>query len=330
MGEEFEYRIVYARENKPLIKAKDLHVEVETNAIPPGGVRWKFATRYRASRPSYRNVLLQSILDMCRQHKLTPLEIKHPHSQGGYEFVDVTFASPEDVLKVYDGDITFDFYGTEPELIDRGIPDRKHVAMCVQMLPTDTDLQLVVKQLQENERIRQAGRIRDVWSLHCPTSGTFKGKVLVLLKLHTQRGLAPLDVRSAVPGWFVFNKTAYLVRFADRPGWCFNCRYDEKSPFHSVFSCPNAPCSTCGNKSHSSVQCSKRKALVARNAQKAKNTASRDDPDDDFSSRARSARDPASVERRFAELGIRDSSVEPDQLALDFDVLALSENDLSS
>lgn len=329
MDGEFEYRLVSSRGREPVMAGKDLHVEVEPTGIPPGGVRWQFSTRYRTSKSSYRDVLLQSILEMCKKHNLTPLEIRHPLPQGGRQFVDVIFANNEDVLEVYEGEFTFDFYGTEPELVDRAMPDRRHVALCIQMLPSDAQLPEVVTALEANDRIKKAGQIVDVWSVHDPASRKFNGKLLVLLELHTQKGAVVLAARAAIPGWFVFRNTAYLVRFADRPAWCFHCRYDEQAPFHSMHSCPSAPCNCCKKSGHASVRCPKRQAQVAR---KPRNGRSRtewsEDEDDDRAVRAASTGDRASMERRFAELGIRGGSLEAEELARDFGVLALSESDI--
>ncbi|SPO21094.1 uncharacterized protein UTRI_00571 [Ustilago trichophora] len=334
MVEEFEYRLVSSHGAEPVMAGQDLHVEVETTGIPPGGVRWQFSTRYRVSKSSYRDVLLQNILNMCKKHRLTPLEIRHPIPQGGTQFVDVIFGNDDDVIKAYDGDIAFEFYGTELELVDRAMPNRKHVALCIQMLPSDSDMQEVLRALQENGRIRRAGKIMDVWSIHCRNSGRFNGKVLVLLELHTQKGAVTLEARTSIPGWFVFRNIAYLVRFADRPAWCFNCRYDEQMPFHSMHNCPVSPCSCCKKKDHTSVRCPTRQAQVARKPRNNQNqtlsSEDEDDGDDDDSAGKASVIDRASMERRFAELGIRDRSAEAEQLARDFGVLALSESDIGN
>ena len=334
MADEFEYRLVYSRGEKPFMNGNDLHIELETTGVPPGGVRWEFSTRYRVSKSSYRDVLLQSILEMCKKHNLTPLEIRHPIPQGGRQFVDVVFANGKDVLKVYDGGFSFDFYGTTPELADRAMPERKHVGLCIQMLPSNSSLPQVLKALQDNVRIGKAGQIVDVWSLHCPASGRFGGKVLVLLELHTQKGVVPLEARAAIPGWFVFQNVAYLVRLPNRPAWCFHCRYDEHGSFHSMHTCPYTPCSTCKRKGHTSIACPKRQAQVAKKKRNGKNnTASSDDSDDDDvddEPRASTVGDRDSMERRFAELGIRGDSAEAEKLARDFGVLALSEDDISN
>ncbi|EST06438.1 hypothetical protein PSEUBRA_004337 [Kalmanozyma brasiliensis GHG001] len=327
MTSDYQYRLVHSRGARPVLGARDLHVEVETTGVPPGGVRYRFATRYRPSKSSYRDVLLERILEMCKAHKLTPLEIRSADRHG---YVDVIFANGDDVIKVYDKDISFDFYGTQPELFERATPDRRHVAMCIQTLPSSTNLNDVQVALKDDVRMRKAGQIVDIWSLHCPASGQFKGKVLVLLELHTRNGEVTLDTRAAIPGWFVFNGIAYLVRFPDRPTWCFTCRYDTLAPFHSMHTCPKAPCRTCKRSGHASVECKVRRAQVAKKQQGGRRaTEDSSDDDEDETPRAPS-NDRASMERRFAELGIRDRSEEAEELARDFGVLALSESDIGS
>lgn len=327
--DDFTYRLLYKRGTKPFVGGEDLHAELETNGIPSGGVRWQFSTRYRSSKPSYRNVLLQSILEMCNEHKLTALEIRHPRSHGGREFVDVVFDKADDALKVYDHEISFDFYGSRPELVDRGMPVRNHVALCIQMLPSDSDLNQVVAGLHADVRIQRAGQVIDVWSLHCPDTGKFMGKVLVLLELHTRKGLVTVQTRAAIPGWFIFRNIAYLVRFPDRPAWCVNCRYDAAGAFHTMYTCPSAPCCSCKKRGHTSVQCLKRQKQVAKKQKGSANEDS-DGHEDDDRPRAGSEGARASIERRLAELGIRDDTPEAEELARNFGVLALSEDGFST
>lgn len=305
-----------------------LLAELESTGVPPGGVRWQFSTRYRPSKSSYRDVLLESILDMCKKHNLSPLEIRQPTSLCGSGFVDVIFANGEDVLKVYEEEITFDFYGSRPELVDRGMPDRNYVALCIQTLPSDTILDDLVKKLKADARIREIGTIVDVWSLHFPDSRAFKGKVLVLLELTRQEGGVPLKARASIPGWFVFNDVAYLVRYPDRPAWCFNCRYDETGSFHSMYTCPKRPCSSCKKKGHAAINCAKRRAQIAKKRGDTGADASNDEDDDDDRAPRATSKVRASMERRFAELGIRGDSEEAEELACDFGVLALSESDI--
>ncbi|KAJ9476657.1 hypothetical protein PHBOTO_000341 [Pseudozyma hubeiensis] len=336
---EFEYKLLYSRGAKPLMSGKHLHIELETTGVPPGGVRWAFSTRYRPSKPSYRNVLLQGILEMCKKHNLTPLEIRP--LQGGRSLVDVIFANGDDVMTVYEGELTFDFYGTQPELVDRAMPDRKHVALCIQTLPARTNLRALVPVLQEHPRISKAGTVVDVWSAHCSDSKQFKGKILVLLELFTQNGVVPLETRAAIPGWFVFDGVAYLVLFPDRPAWCVHCRYSERGPFHSRYTCPALVCATCAKHGHTSVDCGKRQKQVACKKPAAKrgddvddgdneDEDDDDDDDDDDETPRAASKGRESMERRFAELGIRDGSAEAEELARDFGVLALSESDIGA
>lgn len=327
MATEYQYRLVHSRGARPVLGAADLHVEVETTSVPPGGVRYRFTTRYRPSKSSYRDVLLQKILEMCKAHRLTALEVR-PADRHGY--VDVIFANGDDVIKVYDKDISFDFYGAEPELFERATPDRRHVAMSIQTLPSSTNLHDVQEALKADVRLRKAGQIVDVWSLHCPSSGHFKGKILVLLELHVRNGEVTLDTRAAIPGWFVFNDTAYLVRFPDRPTWCFACRYDTHATFHSMHTCPKAPCRTCKKNGHTSVECKIRQAQVAKRQRGGRRAAGDSSDDDEDDTPRAPSQDRASMERRFAELGIRDGSEEAEELARDFGVLALSESDIGN
>ncbi|TKY90732.1 hypothetical protein EX895_000730 [Sporisorium graminicola] len=327
MSASYKYRLLYSQGGKPFMKGEDLYDELETNGIPSGGVRWQFSTRFRPSKSGFRDVLLESILDMCQKHKLTPLEIRHPLTQGGRSFVDVIFAKGEDVLKVYEYEIAFDFYGSKPELVNRAIPVRKHIALCIQTLPALTNLAAVLAAVRANVRIREAGSIVDVWALHCADSGVFKGKVLVLLELTTQNDVVHLKARASIPGWFVFDGVAYLVRFPERPFWCFQCRYDERGSFHSMHTCPHYPCSVCKKKGHAAVNCAKRRAQIAKKKRADASSDDNDDDDDDERPRATSEVG-ASMERRFAWLGIRGDSVEAEELARDFGVLALSESDI--
>lgn len=330
---DLEYRLVYKRGSKAHMDGADLHVEVDTTGVPPGGVRWQFSTKFRGSKSCYRDVLLESILAMCTKHNVTPVEIRAPVINHEGNFVDVVFAKEVDVLKMYEDGLKFDFYGTQPEPVQRGIPDRKHVALCIQSLPADTVLADVVKALQANARIKKAGQIVDVWSVHNRETRRFNGKVLVLLELQTQNGVVPLHVRAAVPGWFVYNDTAYLVRFPDRPAWCFHCRYDENGSFHSMHACPVRACVGCRKTGHKAIDCPKRQAQVAK--KKSKNAAdnndeSSDEEDDVQQPRREGTAGRASMERRFAELGIREGSQEAEELARDFGVLALSEDDIGN
>lgn len=335
---EFEYRLLYSRGSKPHLSGPDLNIELESTGVPPGGIRWEFSTLYRPSKACYRDILLQKMLEMCTKHKLTALDIRQPKMRGNVNFVDVIFATEQDVLKVYEEGLTFDFYGTKPEVTDRGTGDRKHVPLCIQTLPSDSCSQQIVEQIKANKRIRKAGQVVDIWALHCPESRRFKGKVLVLLELHTHDYVITLETRNAVPGWFVMNDVAYLVRFPDRPTWCFNCRYDETAPFHSIHACPKAPCSCCKQKGHAAVACPKRQAEIAKKKKEKKRadsdedeySSSDEDDDDDDKSRAAFTGDRASMERRFAELGIRDGSEEADELSQDFGVLALSEDGIKN
>ncbi|CBQ67913.1 conserved hypothetical protein [Sporisorium reilianum SRZ2] len=331
MSAAYKYRLLYSQGGKPFMSGEDLYFELETTGIPPGGVRWQFSTRYRPTKSSYRDVLLENILAMCKKHKLTPLEIRHPLPQGGRGFVDVIFAKGEDVLKVYEGEITFDFYGSKPELVDRAMPVRKHVALCIQTLPSSSNLGEVLAAVKADARIQETGNVVDVWSLHCPDSDLFKGKVLVLLELATQNGVVPLKARASIPGWFVFNEVAYLVRFPDRPQWCFHCRYDQDGSFHSIHTCPHNSCSSCKKKGHTAVDCATRRAQIAKKKRgDARADASSDEDDDDDRTPRATSEARASMERRFAELGIRGDSAEAEELAQDFGVLALSESDIGS
>ncbi|GAK62159.1 uncharacterized protein PAN0_001c0356 [Moesziomyces antarcticus] len=319
MEPEFEYRLLYKRGTAPVMKGADLRLELETTGVPPGGVRWELETRYRPSKVAYRDVMMQSILAMCKHHNLTPLEIRTPFSQCSGSYIDVIFAKGEDVIKAYEDEITFDFYGTQPKVFDRGIPDSKHVAMCIQMLPADTNLQEVLEKVKSHPRIRQAGKVVDVWSMHHPHSTTFAGRVLVLLELHTEGDSVPLSARAAVPGWFEYRGRVYLVRFAGRPAWCFQCRYNEVGNFHSASTCPRMSCIACKQTGHTSVDCAKRQKQVAKKKLKGH--------DQVGERRAVTSSERESMERRFAELGIRDQ--EARELARDFGVLALSESDIS-
>lgn len=325
---KFEYQLVYKRGARPRMEGEDLHVELETTGVPPGAVRYQFTTtRFRGSKSSYRDVLLESILRMCETHRVTPLEIRHPSPQGGQHFVDVILARESDVLKVYEDSISFDFYGTQPEIVQRGVPDRKHVTLCIQMLPFNTNLDDVVRALMANPRIRKAGQVVDVWSVHAPDTHKFNGKLLVLLELHTQNGVASLTARSAVPGWFVFQNVACLVRFPDRPAWCLECRYDETSPFHSMHTCPLTPCITCKKRSHTAVQCPKRQAQVTK---KSSNLSNANSPSHNHQPRAAPVGARASLQQRLAPSGFRGGSQEADDLTRDFGVLALSEDGSSN
>lgn len=336
--DEFEYRLLWSRGPKPQMSGSDLHIELETTGVPPGGVRWEFSTLYRPSKACYRDVLLQKILEMCTIHKLTAIDIRQPKMRGNINFIDVIFATEADVLKVYEEELSFDFYGTQPKAVDRGICDPKYVAVCIQTLPSDSCPKQLLAEIQSDQRIRKAGKVMDIWALHCPKSRRFKGKVLMLLELHTQNGVVSLETRAAVPGWIVVNKVAYLVRFPDRPTWCFHCRYDETAPFHSQHACPAGPCSCCRQKGHASVACPKRQAQIAKKKKKkadededGESGTDDEDSDDDRMPRAVSnGGERASMERRFAELGIRDGSEEAEELAGDFGVLALSEDDIGN
>ncbi|KAJ1030186.1 hypothetical protein NDA16_001097 [Ustilago loliicola] len=335
MTAKFEYRLLYSRGSKPQMTGPDLHIELETTGVPPGGVRWEFSTVYRPSKACYRDVLLQKILEMCSKHNFTALDIRQPKMRGNVNFVDVIFAAEDEVLKVYDRELSFDFYGTQPKVVDRGICERKHVALCIQTLPSDSCPKQIVDVIKANPRIRRAGQVVDVWALHRPESRRFKGRVLVLLELHTQNGVVTLETRNAIPGWFVMNKVAYLVCFPDRPTSCFHCRYDETGSFHSHHACPAAPCSCCKKKDHAAVACPKRQAQISKKKKvtdkdEDEGSSSDEDDDHDHTPRAASKGDRALMERRFAELGMRDGSEEAEELARDFGVLALSEDDIGN
>ncbi len=202
---------------------------------------------------------------MCRRHKLTPLEIRHPPAVNGQHYVDVIFADGYEVNMAYDNDLTFEFYGTYPQPVSRGIPDFRHIAMCIQFLAADCDFKDVMAALHRNPRIRQAGRVIGAWAIDRADTATFSGRLLVLLELHTHYGLVSVGARTAVPGWFVYQERSYLVRSANRLAWCANasCRMDEQGSFHSMHTCPHTRCITCGTQQHTSVDCPRRQAQVA-------------------------------------------------------------------
>lgn len=322
-----KYHLLYSREEEPSIRGENLHLELETTGIPDGGVRWQFITRYRPSKPSYRNVLLQAILEMCKKHELTPLEIRHPHCQGGRSFVDVVFANKDDVIKVCNREITFEYYGTHPQLVNSAMPDRNHVALCIQILPRDVDLPAVERAILKHPQIRKVGHVLDIWSVHCPKSNQFEGSVLVLLELFTQQGVVPLETRASIPSWFVFNGVAYIVLFPNRPAWCFHCRYDESGVFHSRYTCPAIPCETCKKKGHTSVECAKRRMQVAKKQQDDGEFRVFINKQQDDTRTISTAR--VSIQRQLGELGISPGS-DMAELCCDFGVLALSENDFDS
>ncbi len=116
----------------------------------------EFPTRFRISKPSYRNVLLESILEMCNENGVTPLEIRHPRALNGCEFVDVVFAKGDDVIKIYDNEVSFDFYGTRPELVDRANAIQEHVALCIKPFPptaTQRRVSELCKSMLESTRL---------------------------------------------------------------------------------------------------------------------------------------------------------------------------------
>ncbi|SNX81823.1 uncharacterized protein MEPE_00528 [Melanopsichium pennsylvanicum] len=324
MRHDFEYRLAYSSGAKPILEGRHLHIELDSTGVPPGGVHWQFSTRFRPSRSSYSDVLIETIIKMCKKHNLTPLDVRLSLQSGcGGRFVDVIFAKGADVLKVYENEISFDFYGTQPKVVDRGTPNPKHMALCIQLLPRKVNFNAVVDALRTDPRMLEAGRISDVWSLHRPESGVFTGKILALLELRTLNAAVAYEARAAVPGWFVFRGTAYLVRFCDRPMWCFDCRYNDKIAFHSLHTCPFIRCQTCRARDHASVNCPTRQAQVACKKRVPRELS--DDVEDQ-------EEDPSltEVERKLAKLGVRNRFTGAVQLARDFGVLALSEDDLGN
>lgn len=80
------------------------------------------------------------------------------------------------------------------------------------------------------------------------------------------------------------------------------------------------------------MACPKRQAQIAKKKKKAdEDEDGESGTDDDRMPRAVSnGGERASMERHFAELGIRDGSEEAEELAGDFGVLALSEDDIGN
>ncbi|KAI3480954.1 hypothetical protein L1887_56907 [Cichorium endivia] len=91
-----------------------------------------------------------------------------------------------------------------------------HAFRRIQFLAASCDLKDVMAALHRNFRIRQAGRVIGAWAIDRAETGTFSGRLLVLLELHTHHGLVSVGARTAVPGWFVYQERSYLVRSANR------------------------------------------------------------------------------------------------------------------
>lgn len=250
------YRHLYSRNAEPLITGAELRELVVGYNVPPCTMRWKFETKFKRKASGNKDVILKHVLETCQKHKLEPVNISSPCDAGPGQYVDVLFANGEDLMKAWNAELTFDFYGTQPGIVGRGSKlGSDMVAFEVKTLPFNTNLTTFVQMLQQDERLRQAGDIIDVWATEKTSTRRFQGVVLVLLQVHSVAGVPSVTARTKIPGYFVIKKVPYLVKYAGRPGWCQSCRRDDEASFHSIHACPNSKCVTCGKTDHSSVNC---------------------------------------------------------------------------
>lgn len=256
------YRHLYSRGTEPLSTGAEVRELVTSHTVPPCTMRWRFETKFKRQKSGNKNVILKHILETCQEHQLEPISITNPSHAGPGQYVDVLFANGDDLMKAWNAQLSFDFYGTQPSIVGRGSKLGSDViAIEIKTLPARTDLTAFVQMLQKDDRLRQAGEIIDVWAAEKASDRTFQGIIFILFQVKSVAGVPSVAAKVKIPGHYVINEVAYPLRYAGRPDWCRYCRNDGKVSFHSVHACPKSKCITCGHMGHSSVACEvKRKA----------------------------------------------------------------------
>ncbi|PWZ02510.1 hypothetical protein BCV70DRAFT_196752 [Testicularia cyperi] len=257
-GKELSYRLLCSKHPDPVIPAHEAVRAADPTpplTAAPSTVRWKLPSGFQRDRSDQRDVLYQSILGVCAFHKLEPVQVSFLR-QDKHQYVDVTMATPRQAEKAFDRHISIPYYDTQLQIHDAGIDAHPAtMAFCIQFLPASVDLHALADKLQTDQRLERAGVIQDIWALFDIETGKFTGRVVVLFRLKACEGTPMFSARMSVPGHFVFQGKSYLVRFPNRPAWCFDCRFNETVEFHTMHTCPLSPCSTCKDPTHSAITC---------------------------------------------------------------------------